>query len=87
MGSSASMSPPAPPPERSSALARVRSSILEARLEGLHAIDPALPGGALLILAGRRPRRMPTWNTHVDWVSLDPGEGLKRIDEPLRPST
>ena len=37
--------------------------------------------------ADRAPQAHAYWNTHVDWVSLDPGDGLKRIDEPARPST
>jgi Uncharacterized conserved protein len=37
--------------------------------------------------ADRAPQAHAYWNTHVDWVSLDPADGLKRIDEPACPST
>jgi hypothetical protein len=48
----------------------------------LHVTHASLHGPA-----DRAPQAHAYWNTHVNWVSLDPGDGLKRIDEPARPST
>jgi hypothetical protein len=48
----------------------------------LHVTQANLHGAA-----DRAPQAHAYWDTHVAWVSLDPGDGLKRIDAPTPPST
>jgi hypothetical protein len=35
----------------------------------------------------RAPQAHAYWDTHVAWVALDPGDGLKRMDDPGLRST